>query len=623
MADKALTESAWKAFSKSGDYKDAAFVKALAALDKAGKSGAQAELDALDEIDKQAEALRKAHKADKKLGDYLDDVEKALGKQRKASEEALAAERKAAASSSSDDEEESPALLTSKMVPLIREVKKGGIVLQSLIAVAGKETVVLLSRKAISPARGKLLKEQMEKPAGLKFIRGECTLENNAITFIVQGQAAGLAKRLKAALLEQVEQRLKIRVRGEDPNDIDEDAEEDDNAAGGTTQDSTADDPDDTPAPTPDPSLQTRFEGRLAKIEPLIAEVLKAQRGDVSKIRAIAAFAREKGKERLWEAGLQSLDMLDKLLAAAAGGGTETPPPTETPSTGVEPGAAFNARLAALMPKVKEALAAGGESATDVKLKVSEAGVFARKREFDKAQALLDDVEALLEQGAQGSGPKNDPDEDPKAAAYRALVARLQPQIDRASKGGLAPAQQEALQKVQAAWNLARESADAGNFERGLLILQRLEAGGVLAGLVGAPGGGTAGGGDTPTPDGRGRIVRQRTFMIQEWSKVPGELRTRLQGLRSILIDSGADEDPDELVDAIESELEDLLESIRDEMDDAINAGEPDRFAGLRQRMNTHPLMVHLAQAPDFDGGAMRSAVDAALDRIERGMLAN
>jgi hypothetical protein len=622
MADKALTESAWKAFSKSGDYKDAAFVKALAALDKAAKAGAQAELDALDEIDKQAEALRKANKADKKLGDYLDDVEKALGKQRKASEDALAAERKAAASSS-DEEEESPALLTTKMVPLIREVKKGGIVLQSLIAVAGKETVVLLSRKAISPARGKLLKEQMEKPAGLKFIRGECTLENNAITFIVQGQAAGLAKRLKAALLEQVEQRLKIRVRGEDPNDIDEDAEEDGDAPAGTTpQDTTDGDPDNTPTPPPDPALQTRFENRLAKIEPLIAEVLKAQKGDVSKIRAIAAFAREKGKERLWEAGLQSLDMLDKLLAAANGAGTQSPPPTETPPTGVEPGAAFNARLAALMPKVKEALAAGGESATDVKLKVSEAGVFARKREFDKAQALLDDVESLLEQAGQGAGGKGEPEEDPKAAAYRALVARLQPQIDRASRGGLAPAQQEALQKVQMAWNLAKESADAGNFERGLLILQKLEAGGVLAGLVGAPGG-TAPGGDAPQGDGRGRIVRQRTFMIQEWSKVPGELRTRLAGLRSLLIASEADEDPDELVDAIQDALESLLEEIRDEMDDAINAGDPGRFAGLRKRMDGHPLMTHLASAPDFDGGALRRAVEDALDRIERGMLAN
>lgn len=620
MADKALTESAWKAFSKSGDYKDAAFVKALAALDKAAKAGAQAELDALDEIDKQAQALRKANKADKKLGDYLDDVEKALGKQRKASEDALAAERKAAASSS-DEEEESPALLTTKMVPLIREVRKGGIVLQSLIAVAGKETVVLLSRKAISPARGKLLKEQMEKPAGLKFIRGECTLENNAITFIVQGQAAGLAKRLKAALLAQVEQRLKIRVRGEDPNDIDEDAEEDGaDAPAGTTAPEEPGDAGTTASP--DTALQTRFEDRLARIEPQIAEVLKAQKGDVSKIRAVAAFAREKGKERQWQAGLQSLDMLDKLLAAANAGGTEAPAPTESPTPGVDPGAAFNARLAALMPKVKEALAAGGESATDVKLKVSEAGVFARKREFDKAQALLDDVESLLEKGATGSGDDAAPKDDPKAAAYRALVARLQPQIDRASRGGLAPAQQEALQKVQMAWNLAKESADAGNFERGLLILQKLEAGGVLAGLVGTPGG-TAPGGDAPQGDGRGRIVRQRTFMIQEWSKVPGELRTRLAGLRSLLIDSEADEDPDELVDAIQDALESLLEEIRDEMDDAINAGDPGRFAGLRKRMDSHPLMTHLASAPDFDGGALRRAVEDALDRIERGMLAN
>lgn len=621
MAEKALTESAWKAFSKSGDYKDAAFVKALAALDKAAKAGAQAELDALDEIDKQAQTLRKAHKADKKLGDYLDDVDKALGKQRKASEDALAAERKAAASSSDDEEEESPALLTSKMVPLVREVKKGGIVLQSLIAVAGKETVVLLSRKVISPARGKLLKEQMEKPAGLKFIRGECTLEDNAITFIVQGQAAGLAKRLKAALLAQVEQRLKIRVRGEDPNDIDEEAEEDaPGGPGGTPDEGGGTSADRTAQTQADDALKARFEARLAELEPKVAEALRAQRGDVSRIRAVAAFAREKGKDRTWQAGLQSLDMLEKLLAAASG---QVPPsPPQNPTAGVEPGAAFNARLAALMPEVKEALAAGGESATDLKLKVSEAGVFARKREFEKAQALLDEVEDLLAQGSSSEEESDEPPEDPKAAAYRALVARLQPQIDRASRGGLAPAQQEALQKVQTAWNLAQESADAGNFERGLLILQRLEAGGMLAGLVGTSGG-NAPGGTAPTGDGRGRIVKQRTFMIQEWSKVPSELRTRLQGFRGLLIDAEADEDPDELVDAIQDALESLLEEIRDEMDDAINAGDPGRFAGLRKRMGSHPLMKHLASAPDFDGGALRRAVEDALDRIERGMLAN
>jgi hypothetical protein len=98
--------------------------------------------------------------------------------------------------------------------------------MSSLIAVAGKETVVMISKRAISPARGKLLKEQMTNPGGLKFIRGECLFEQNTLTFVVQSPAAGLAKKLKAALLAQTELRLKVRVRGEDPNDIDDDGQE-------------------------------------------------------------------------------------------------------------------------------------------------------------------------------------------------------------------------------------------------------------------------------------------------------------------------------------------------------------------------------------------------------------
>jgi hypothetical protein len=36
MSEKLLDESEWKKFAKGGDYKDAAFLKALAALAKAG-----------------------------------------------------------------------------------------------------------------------------------------------------------------------------------------------------------------------------------------------------------------------------------------------------------------------------------------------------------------------------------------------------------------------------------------------------------------------------------------------------------------------------------------------------------------------------------------------------------
>jgi hypothetical protein len=625
MADKSLTESAWKAFSKTASYKDGALVKALAAYEKSEKSGAQEQLDALDELEKQADLLRKANKADKKLGDYLDDLDKALGKQRKSSQDALAEEKKkAAAKAAEEEEEETPALLTSKMIPIVKAVRKGDIVAQVLIATTGKETVVLLSKKSISPARGKLLKEQMTNPGGLKFIRGECLLEDKKVTFVVQSKAAGLGKKLKAALMAQTDINLKaIRVRGVDPDNPDAppdiELEQDEDGEGEEDEGQEPGAPgapgDEVPqAPPLEDPQKALFVERLAKLETRVAEALRAQQGDVSKIRAVAAFAREKGEAGTYAAGLQALDMLQKLLDAAAPGGQIPPAPPlpgdkPTEKTGVDPNAAFTARLTALMPKIKEAIAAAGPSATDIKLKTSEAGVLARKREFGPAQALLDEVEELL--GAQAKSGA-----DPKAAEHRALLARLQPLYDKASRGGLSPEQQATLQKVQGAWNLAAEAAGGENFERALLILRRLDEGGLLAGLAGptpptAPGDGG---------DRRGKLVKQRSFMLQEWSKMPGEFRAKLQNLRAAI--SEADDDPDGLIALIEEDLNDFLDDLKDTMDQAINDGDTAIFAGLRDRARSHELLVHLKEAPDFDGGAMISSVETALEKIERAMLA-
>lgn len=132
MSDKSLTELEWKRFSKGRGLKDAALAKALAALE-AGRTP-EDKLGALTEIGKQADALRRAHKADKDVVGYLDDVEKAANREHKLQEaEARKLARKEDAGDG--DEEDSPALLTSKMVPLLREVKKGESVLQALIAV--------------------------------------------------------------------------------------------------------------------------------------------------------------------------------------------------------------------------------------------------------------------------------------------------------------------------------------------------------------------------------------------------------------------------------------------------------------------------------------------------------
>ena len=81
MADKYLSELEWKRFSKGRDLKDAPLAKALAALELA--KGPEGQIKALDEIDKQAEVLKKGAKSDKEVTAWLDGLEKSAAKQRK------------------------------------------------------------------------------------------------------------------------------------------------------------------------------------------------------------------------------------------------------------------------------------------------------------------------------------------------------------------------------------------------------------------------------------------------------------------------------------------------------------------------------------------------------------
>jgi len=314
-----LRESTWTGFTKKlkVELDDATLIKALAKFDKASEVKPDMRQEALrtvvDEIKKQVTALgkRKKELGDKAFGEVKDKLYALLD-----AAETLQKEVQRSVDAGGDDDEDGPALLTTKLIPLIREVRKGDLVLQSLVAVAGKETVLLLSRKAISPARGKLLKEQMANPAGLKFIRGDCRFEQNALTFIVQAPAAQLAKKIKEALLGQTGLRLKVRVRGEG-GELEEDGETEVLAEGGVP-------PEAPPLPG-------------AKVG-----------------QASAAEQRS---------------------------------PTGTQA---DVAAAFNARLAALLPAVK---AAGPE----VRAKISEAGLAARKRSFDEANRLLDEAERMVE----------------------------------------------------------------------------------------------------------------------------------------------------------------------------------------------------------------------------------
>ncbi|MBL8362833.1 MAG: hypothetical protein JNN18_20265 [Rubrivivax sp.] len=321
MADKQLTDAAWKSFAKGKGYKDTALLKALDGVGKGEKAGPGALLEALAALDKAADDLRKAHKGDKELGNYLDEVGKAAERERKGAEKdrkAAEAEAEVAAAQGAEDDE-GPAVLTTKMVPLVRLAKKGD-PLHTLIAVAGKLTAVMLSRKTISVARRKLLNELLGVSGGVKYIDGNVVLEANVVTFVVQAQAAGLGKRIRQALLEQTGERLKVRVRGLDPNDIDEDIGDDAAAAPG----------------------DAAAQGTVPEAPPL-------------------------------------------------------PPQSQPPAPPLRDEAAgFNSRLKALVPRVQQAVAGQHPQVQDIRLKVSEAGALARKSDFARAQALLEEVEALL-----------------------------------------------------------------------------------------------------------------------------------------------------------------------------------------------------------------------------------
>ncbi|MBV8502678.1 MAG: hypothetical protein JO006_13280 [Paucibacter sp.] len=218
MADKNLSETNWKSFAKGRTIKDVALLKALTELPKKEKAGSAAWLEALKGLEQLVESLAREHKGDRECVAQFKLMDAAITSERKsagklAEQETLEAE-----------DEEGPAALTSKLIPLLKKVRKGGTCF-TLVAVDSKEAAVMLARRPPTAAARGLLKDYLANGGTPKYIPGECVFEANAFTFVLQSEAAGLAKKIKAALLKQTEQRVKVRVRGENPEDIDDDGD--------------------------------------------------------------------------------------------------------------------------------------------------------------------------------------------------------------------------------------------------------------------------------------------------------------------------------------------------------------------------------------------------------------
>lgn len=590
MSDKHLTESEWKKFAKGKNFKDAAFLKALAAVEKA--KDAHARLDAFDEIDKQADALRKAHKADKDLAAYLDDAQKASNKARKLAQAEAKAQQEA---EDEGDEEDTPTLLTTKMVPLLRQVRKGE-VLQAVVALAGKDTAVLVSKRSIAPARRKMLQEYLGASGGVKFAYGECLWEENAHTFALKTQAAGLAKRIRAALLNQTETRYKVRVRGEDAHDIDDDGEapeelqDDDAATPGTA--ATRAGPQ-APAPDEAAAFNARMAALLPKAKPVIA--LGDARG--MQVKQQIGLAAEAVRKKAFAQAHAVLDEVETLIAAGAA--------SEAPQAGAAAAeaakaakaaakTAFNARLASLVAQVRDVIAGGGAQAAALRQKFAEAGELARKGQWPQAEDALDAVQALLAAAAKTGPADAAAAPTPQTGAAQAFQARrdaIEPRYLTALQANPADAA-----KMRAVFGYADDQAAAGAYAKASGALVQLEK--LLdATATAVP---TAGG-----EQGFQGIVAYRSALLG-LGKALDQVNRQVANLVRAIPDQMPDEA--DLAEDLAADLHETGEALRDLVDDAIgtvqNESHPvtqvlkNRLDELMADVAGNPVIKHVDNNP-------------------------
>lgn len=228
MSAKHLTESGWKDFAKTRDLKDAAMLKALAAFGKSAAKGVWEQRATLDEVYKQSEVLLKATKADRDAQKYISELQREIDAERANLAKAEKADKTAAAAAAkNDDDEDSPALLSSKLLVHFKALNADERAVRPFVigVLNNQKFAVLLHKTAINASQKKVVAEHLGG-AGVKWLMGECRFEKNAYTFAMSKSIGGLAAKLAKAIHEQTNKKFKVRVRGIDPADVDEDTEE-------------------------------------------------------------------------------------------------------------------------------------------------------------------------------------------------------------------------------------------------------------------------------------------------------------------------------------------------------------------------------------------------------------
>ncbi len=198
-------------------------------------------------------------------------------------------------------------MAADKMKPLLALSKREP-VHAAIGLTADGEGVILLDKKlkpkkvlALLKANAAKAKLQLQ-PSSLRFGKAEVDTDYDPgmVRFFLNKEAPG---NMRAKLVEVVKRIPYQKVELNTDSSFEEEPEDE------------AQETDANGAPV-DP-LKKSFDTRMAEMEPQVLDALRGRRGDSSKMRAVLAFAQEKGEGRDYAAALKGLDALGKLLVEA------------------------------------------------------------------------------------------------------------------------------------------------------------------------------------------------------------------------------------------------------------------------------------------------------------------
>jgi len=226
----------------------------------------------------------------------------------------------------------------------------------------------------------------------------------------------------------------------------------------------------------------------------------------------------------------------------------------------------FKKRLAALLPRIKEAV--GTPHGDEAKLKASEAGVFARQQKFDQANAVLDDVERLLNGSPAPAAPIDDAT---RAAKIAEALKKLKPLMDQVIS--IVPERKGELHAtmVQIAGEIKNKQFD--DAKRNVMDFATL-----LKSLA------------TQQPSSSTGFVDYTKARLA-WDAARKDVRTELQTLEDAILAASENElDFDEIAENCGNlyEMLDVLdERLIDTLDDLLNESDSDRQQELRRTATT------------------------------------